>query len=111
MPKSAASPTASVNRSIERRSTPGIDGTALREFMDQAASGLGGILNLVIRTFGIKGVLVLAVVGFVGWQMGLIDPMALMSTHSQRVSSVVESGCASAMTSTMPTTDFSLREW
>ena len=25
---------------------PGIDGNALREFMDQAASGLGGILNM-----------------------------------------------------------------
>ena len=45
-------------------------------------SGRGGgaatILNLVIRMFGIKGVAVLAVLGFIGWQMGLLDPATLM---------------------------------
>ncbi|NHA13948.1 neutral zinc metallopeptidase [Thioalkalivibrio sp. XN279] len=42
------------------------------------AGGLGMILNLVGRTFGIKGILVLVVLGFIGWQMGLLDPAALM---------------------------------
>ena len=35
------------------------------------------IANLVVRMFGVKGILVLAVVGIVGWQMGLIDPLSL----------------------------------
>lgn len=42
------------------------------------AGGLGIMLNLVGRTFGIKGILVLAVLGFIGWQMGLLDPATLM---------------------------------
>ncbi|MEX1343851.1 MAG: neutral zinc metallopeptidase, partial [Candidatus Limnocylindrales bacterium] len=42
------------------------------------AGGLGMILNLVGRTFGIKGILLLVVLGFIGWQMGLLDPAALM---------------------------------
>jgi len=44
----------------------------------RSAAGLGVLLNGVVRMFGVKGVLVLVVLGFVGWQMGLIDPMALM---------------------------------
>ncbi len=39
--------------------------------------GLAMIFNLVLRTFGLKGILVLVVIGIVGWQMGLINPMAL----------------------------------
>jgi predicted metalloprotease len=42
------------------------------------AGGLGVLLNLVGRTFGMKGVLLLVVLGFIGWQMGLLDPAALM---------------------------------
>ncbi len=45
------------------------------------ATGSGGlitILNLVVRMFGFKGIAVLAVLGFIGWQVGLIDPMTLM---------------------------------
>lgn len=40
--------------------------------------GLGAIVNLVGRTFGMKGIIVLAVLGLIGWQMGLLDPAALM---------------------------------
>jgi uncharacterized protein len=40
--------------------------------------GLGMLLHLVGRTFGMKGILVLAVLGFIGWQVGLLDPAALM---------------------------------
>lgn len=41
-------------------------------------SGLGAIVNVVVRMFGVKGLIVLAVVGFVGWQAGLIDPASLL---------------------------------
>jgi len=43
-----------------------------------AGAGLGGLLNLVVRMFGIKGVLALLVLGFLGVQFGLLDPAALM---------------------------------
>ena len=36
------------------------------------------IVNLVLRTFGIKGLLALAAIGIIGWQFGLLDPAALM---------------------------------
>jgi predicted metalloprotease len=42
------------------------------------AGGLGIILNLVGRTFGMKGILLLVVLGFIGWQMGLLDPAGLL---------------------------------
>jgi predicted metalloprotease len=42
------------------------------------AGGLGMLLNLVGRTFGMKGILVLVVLGFISWQMGLLDPAALV---------------------------------
>jgi len=42
------------------------------------AGGLGMMLNLVGRTFGTKGILVLVALAFIGWQMGLLDPAALM---------------------------------
>jgi predicted metalloprotease len=41
------------------------------------AGGLGMLLNMVGRTFGMKGILVLVVLGFIGWQLGLLDPAAL----------------------------------
>ena len=41
-------------------------------------AGLGNIINVVLRMFGIKGVLVLGAVALIGWQMGLIDPAALL---------------------------------
>jgi len=41
-------------------------------------AGLGTIINLVVRMFGIKGIAVLAVLGVIGWQLGLLDPVALM---------------------------------
>lgn len=42
------------------------------------SAGLGTVLNIVGRTFGIRGILVLVALGFIGWQMGLIDPAALL---------------------------------
>lgn len=46
-------------------------------------AGLGTIINVVLRLFGIKGILVLLAVGIVGWQMGLIDPAMLMGGGQQ----------------------------
>ena len=46
--------------------------------VSSGAAGAGTVLNLVGRTFGIKGILILFVVGFVGWQMGLVDPVSLL---------------------------------
>lgn len=45
--------------------------------------GLGAILNVVGRMFGLRGILVLVGVGLIGWQLGLIDPVALMSGEGQ----------------------------
>jgi uncharacterized protein len=43
------------------------------------AGGLGLLVNLVVRMFGLKGIIVLVVLGIIGWSTGLIDPAALMS--------------------------------
>lgn len=45
--------------------------------------GLGAILNVVGRLFGFRGILVLLGVGLIGWQLGFIDPAALMSGEGQ----------------------------
>jgi predicted metalloprotease len=41
-------------------------------------AGLAAIVNLIVRLFGIKGLAVVAIVGFIGWQTGIIDPAALL---------------------------------
>ena len=41
-------------------------------------AGLATVLNIVGRTFGIRGIIVIIALGFIGWQMGLIDPSALL---------------------------------
>jgi predicted metalloprotease len=52
----------------------------------RGSGGLAMIVNLVLRMFGFKGILVLAVIGIIGWQMGFIDPLAL--TGGSRVEQV-----------------------
>ena len=42
-----------------------------------SGAGLSGLINFVLRTFGFKGLLILAAVGIVGWQLGLINPATL----------------------------------
>ena len=42
------------------------------------AGAAGPLLSLVGRRFGIKGILILVVVGFVLWKAGLVDPTALV---------------------------------
>lgn len=46
-------------------------------------AGIGTMVNLIVRLFGVKGIAILAVLGFVGWQMGLIDPIALLGGGGQ----------------------------
>ena len=41
-------------------------------------AGLGVLLRLVGQRFGMKGIIILAVLGIAAWQFGLIDPAALM---------------------------------
>ena len=38
--------------------------------MGRGGAGVGVLLDVVLRIFGLKGLLVLAVLGFAGWQMG-----------------------------------------
>ncbi|MGI9257474.1 MAG: KPN_02809 family neutral zinc metallopeptidase [Gammaproteobacteria bacterium] len=42
------------------------------------SSALIPIINLLSRTLGMKGLVVLGVVGIIGWQAGIIDPVALL---------------------------------
>ena len=39
---------------------------------------VAAVFNLVGRTFGLRGILVLVAIGVVGWQMGLLDPAAIL---------------------------------
>ncbi|MDJ0918130.1 MAG: neutral zinc metallopeptidase [Woeseiaceae bacterium] len=61
-----------------RRSSNVTDARGRRVRGRSAGAGLGSIINLVVRMFGVKGILVLAVIGIIGWQVGLIDPAALL---------------------------------
>ena len=60
-----------------RRSSTNVEDARGRR-VTAGSAGLGAILNVVVRIFGIKGILVLGVLGFIGWQMGLIGPAALL---------------------------------
>jgi predicted metalloprotease len=60
-----------------RRSSTNVEDARGRR-VSAGSAGLGAILNVVVRIFGIKGILVLGVLGFIGWQMGLINPAALL---------------------------------
>jgi predicted metalloprotease len=60
-----------------RRASTNVDDARGRRAVGGGA-GIGAILNLVLRIFGLKGLLVLGVVGLIGWQMGLLNPAALM---------------------------------
>ena len=43
---------------------------------------VGTLIELVVRAFGLKGILVLLGIGFIGWQMGLLDPAMLLGGGS-----------------------------
>jgi predicted metalloprotease len=43
-----------------------------------SSAGLATLLNFVGRRFGIRGILVLVAIGFIGWQIGLLDPATIL---------------------------------
>jgi predicted metalloprotease len=60
-----------------RRQSTNVDDARGRKVVAGTAS-LGLILQFVGRIWGLKGILVLAGLGFLGWQLGLLDPATLM---------------------------------
>ena len=60
-----------------RRGSSNVQDARSKRVRAASGAGAGAILNLVGRSFGWKGILVLIVLGLIGWQMGLIDPSAL----------------------------------
>ncbi len=60
-----------------RRQSTNVDDARGRKMAAGTAS-IGMIIQVVLRMFGAKGLLALAAVGLIGWQMGLIDPAALL---------------------------------
>ncbi|MCP3978650.1 MAG: hypothetical protein GY716_04855 [bacterium] len=61
-----------------RRTSTNVEDARGRRVTRGRSAGLGAIVNLVVRMFGVKGIMALVVLGFLGWQFGLIDPMALL---------------------------------
>ncbi len=61
-----------------RRASTNIEDARSRK-MGTGGAGLAALLNVILRLLGVKGLLVLAVLGIIGWQMGLLDPAALLS--------------------------------
>ena len=60
-----------------RRSSSNVKDARSRRVRSRS-SPLMPIINLVGRTLGMKGLVVLGVIGVIGWQTGLLDPAALM---------------------------------
>ncbi|MFK7831432.1 MAG: neutral zinc metallopeptidase [Congregibacter sp.] len=65
-----------------RRSSNVEDARGRRVTSGGSRAGAGTLINLVLRLFGVKGVVALAAVGFVGWQLGVVDPVALLGGGS-----------------------------
>ncbi len=71
-----------------RRSTNVTDARGRRMAGGRGIGGLGTIVNLVLRIFGLKGLLVVAVAGVIAWQAGLIDPAMLAGPGSGQMQEV-----------------------
>jgi len=54
----------------------------------RGGAGLSTLINFVLRMFGLKGLLAIVVVGFVGWQLGLINPAMLVGGSTSQVQQV-----------------------
>lgn len=73
---------------MEWRGRRGSDNvTDARASQVSGGGGLGGtgvrlLVEIVLRTFGLKGLLVLGALGVVGWQLGLLDPTMLSGTRT-----------------------------
>ncbi len=71
---------------------PGIDGNALREFMDQAASGLGGILNMFTGgAISRMGIFALGIMPYISASI-IIQLMAAMVPHLEQLKKEGEQG-------------------
>ena len=66
-----------------RASTNVDDARGRRSVSAGGGAGAGMLLNFVGRRFGIKGIIVLLVLGFVAWKAGLIDPAQLTGGPTQ----------------------------
>ena len=66
-----------------RRASTNVEDARGRRMAGRGVGGLGTIVNVVLRLFGVKGILILAVLGVAAWQFGLIDPAALMGGGDQ----------------------------
>jgi predicted metalloprotease len=65
-----------------RRQSSNVDDARGRK-MGGGTASLGMIVQVLLRVLGLKGILVVAALGLIGWQMGLIDPAALFSGGGQ----------------------------
>jgi len=61
-----------------RRGSSNVEDARGRRVSARGGAGLAMLVNMVLRTFGVKGLLALAAIGIIGWQFGLLDPAALM---------------------------------
>ncbi len=66
-----------------RRGSTNVEDARGRRVVARTA-GIGALINLVGRMFGFKGILVLAGLGLIGWQMGFLDPAALLGGSQVR---------------------------
>lgn len=71
-----------------RRKSSNVQDVRGRRVSAGRGAGIGTIINVVLRMFGIKGIAVLAVLGIIGWQMGLIDPVTLLGGGTGQVQEV-----------------------
>ncbi|MEM6300715.1 MAG: neutral zinc metallopeptidase [Pseudomonadota bacterium] len=75
-----------------RRRSSNVEDARGRRVSRSGGGAIGPLLNFVFRTFGVKGVLALCAVGFVGSQLGLVDLAALMgASGATSTSSPVQS--------------------
>jgi hypothetical protein len=65
------------------RASTNVDDARGRRGVAGGGGGAAMLLNLVGRRFGIKGILVLVVVGVVLWQAGLVDPTQMLGGSAQ----------------------------
>ena len=66
-----------------RRGSSNVEDARSSRVGSSGGAGAGAIINLVSRTFGMKGIIILVVLGLVGWKMGLIDPSMLTGGTGQ----------------------------
>ena len=67
-----------------RRESDNVEDARNRQVVGAGSVGLAGLLlNFTGRWFGLKGILVLLLLGFVGWCAGIIDPGAMLGGGEQ----------------------------